>query len=120
MNNQYEIRLSFLQGVQKYNIFVLHLTSYLIQDGIRHKFVCDSKSLDTGHRQVLGIYAIPKKNGKIKIISRITTIGMTDLEAVYKELDSISGLIDIESNNKDLYDEFKNVFYLHPIEDFEY
>jgi len=45
---------------------------------------------------------------------------MTDLEAVYKELDSISGLIDIESNNKDLYDEFKNVFYLHPIEDFEY
>jgi len=31
MNNQYEIRLSFLQGVQKYNIFVLHLTSYLIQ-----------------------------------------------------------------------------------------
>jgi len=120
MDTQYEIKLSFLKNVDKYNIFVLHLTSHLIQDGERHKFVCDAKSLDTGHRQVVGIYAILKKSKRIKTISNITTIGMTDLQAVYQALEKICGIIDIEGNDKDLYNELKNEYYLHPIEDFDY
>jgi len=120
MDTQYEIKLSFLKDVPKYNIFVLHLTSHLIQDGVRHKFVCDAKSLDTGHRQVLGIYAIPKKNKRIRTIVKITKVGVTDLQVIYQELDKIPGIIDIEGNDINLYNEFKDAFYLHPIEDFEY
>jgi hypothetical protein len=120
MNNQYEIKLSFLQDVPKYNIFVLHLTSHLIKDGIRTKFVCDAKSLDTGHRQVLGIYAIPKKSKRIRTVVQITKIGMTDLQMAYQELEKIYGLVDIEGNDIKLYSQFKNEFYLRPIEDFDY
>jgi hypothetical protein len=120
MSGQYEIKLSFLKDVYKYNIFVLHLTSYLIQDGERRKFNSDAKTLDTGHRQVIGIYAILKKEKRIRNIVSITKIGETDLQKVYKILEDIPNLIDIEGNDKELYAQLKNDFYLHMIEDFDY
>ena len=120
MKNNYEIKLSFLQTIDNYHIFILHLTSHLIQDGIREKFCCDSKKLDTGHRQLIGAFAIPTKDKRKTDILNITKIGETNLKKIYGILNKIKNIVDIEGNDTEVYAEIKNQFYLRPIEEFDY
>jgi len=115
--NNFEIKLSYLKQIDKYNVYILHLTSYKIVDNELRYVVINTENLDNSSRQVLGVYLIPRRKHK-KTMLNITPKKCINLQKIYKKLDKVNNLVDVEGNDKNLYEELKKEYYKIDVEEF--